>query len=114
MSWNEVVSKLAYTKELFFETEEEAEAWYHENANLISPDTLYIISVPREKYMYPMVRERNDIAQPAKPDDSSTFTVPADEWDEYIATIQSPPTPTESLKALLRDEDSKPMGTETR
>ncbi len=34
--------------------------------------------------------------------DSSVFTMPADEWDAYLATIESPPAPTAALRSLLR------------
>jgi uncharacterized protein (DUF1778 family) len=35
--------------------------------------------------------------------DSSVFSMPPDEWDAYIATLASPPGPTESLRNLLRE-----------
>jgi uncharacterized protein (DUF1778 family) len=35
--------------------------------------------------------------------DRSVFTLPADEWDAYIATIESPPAPTAALRRLLHE-----------
>ncbi len=33
--------------------------------------------------------------------DLSIFTLPADEWDAYVASIESPPAPTAALRKLL-------------
>jgi uncharacterized protein (DUF1778 family) len=35
--------------------------------------------------------------------DRSVFTLPADEWETYIAAIASPPAPTVALRKLLRE-----------
>ncbi|HYI24666.1 MAG TPA: DUF1778 domain-containing protein [Thermomicrobiales bacterium] len=35
--------------------------------------------------------------------DTSVFTMSADEWDKYIATIESPPAPTDALRKLLKE-----------
>jgi uncharacterized protein (DUF1778 family) len=35
--------------------------------------------------------------------DSSVFTLPAEEWERYIATIESPPAPTAALRKLLQE-----------
>lgn len=34
---------------------------------------------------------------------TTIFSLPADEWDEYIATIDAPPAPTGALRRLLHD-----------
>jgi uncharacterized protein (DUF1778 family) len=35
--------------------------------------------------------------------DSNVFTMPAEEWERYIATIASPPAPTAALRKLLQE-----------
>jgi len=35
--------------------------------------------------------------------EGNIFTMPSEEWDAYIASIESPPAPSEALRTLLRE-----------
>lgn len=35
--------------------------------------------------------------------DRSVFTLPAEEWDAYIATIETPSAPTQALRRLMQE-----------